>query len=267
MKLSRSLATAILGLVLLSTGAVTLADDNRITVNGKVIPAARFDAIYKNFLERGTKDSPELRQAIRDLLIRMELISQEAAKKGLDRDPDVVAQMESAKQEILGNAYLQKIVKANPVTEDMIKQEYERRKALHGDKEYKVRHILVRTEEEAKDIIARLAKGGKFDALAKEKSDDPGSKDKGGDLGWVTRATVVKPFSDAMVKLQKGRYTTTPVQSQFGWHVIKLDDTRALKIPPYDEAKKAIREDLVQMQLESAVAELRAKAKIEVPGN
>ena len=145
---------------------------------------------------------------------------------------------------MLVNAYLQDYLKANPITDDMMKKEYETAKAQTGGKEYKARHILVKSEDEAKQIIAQLKKGASFEKLAAEKSEDTGSKGKGGDLDWSPPNRYVKPFSDALMKLKKGQMTDTPVQSPFGWHVIRLDDERPFKVPGFDKAKANIHQQL-----------------------
>jgi len=158
--------------------------------------------------------------------------------------------------------YLQEYAKKNPVDEASIKAEYDKLKAQMGDKDYNAQHILVKTEQEAKDIIARLDKGEDFSKIAKDKSLDTGSKEKGGDLGWFSPAGMVKPFADAVAGLQKGKFTESPVQSQFGWHVIKLNDIRASQPPAYEKVKDGIQQDLQQRQLAKLVSDLRAKAKI-----
>jgi len=155
-------------------------------------------------------------------------------------------------------------MKKNPVTDADTKAAYEDYKKELGDKEYNARHILVKTEAEAKDIIAQLGKGGDFAKIAKEKSLDPGSKDKGGDLGWFSPAGMVKPFSDAVVGLKKNAVTDTPVQTQFGWHVIKLIDSRAAQVPSYDKVKDGLERNLQQRKLEKMMLGLKDKAKIEV---
>ncbi|MGH8671038.1 MAG: peptidylprolyl isomerase [Burkholderiales bacterium] len=256
---------------LLSLGACKAGDAGKtdaktgITVNGTLIPQARFDALLNERVAAGQPDSPELRKGIRDFLISSELLVQEAIKKGLDKDAEVASQIENTKHAVLANAYLQNAFKAEPITDDALKAEYDKLKAHFGDKEYKTRHILVGTEQEAKDILASIKNGGKFDKLAREKSNDPGSKEKGGDLGWISRGNVVKPFGDALAALEKGRYTEQPVQSRFGWHLIQLEDTRALTPPPYEEVKNGLQQRLTQQRIEKLMADLRANAKIDPP--
>lgn len=236
-----------------------------VTVNGSAIPQERIDFFVKQATSRGQPDTPELRKEATNELISRELMAQEANKKGLDKDPEVTAQAELAKQSILVGAFIQDYLKANPITDEAIKAEYEKLKAQIGDKEYKVRHILVTKEEEAKVIIAQLKKGAKFDKLASEKSIDTGSKDKGGDLNWITPSTVVKPFGDALLKLKKGQYTQEPVESQYGWHVIKFEEERPVKAPALDAIKPQLAQRLQQEQIQKSITELRAKAKIEIP--
>ena len=170
--------------------------------------------------------------------------------------------MDVMRQAILIRAYLQDYVKANPVTDADLRKEYDGIKSRMGDKEYKPRHVLVETEDQAKAIISKLQSGSKFEDLAKE-SRDPGSKERGGDLGWSNPGMFVKPFSDAMVKLEKGKYTTTPVKSDFGYHVIMLDDVRPLQAPSFDEVKPQLQQRLQQQKVEKHVLELRSKAKVQ----
>ena len=228
------------------------------TVNGKSIPKSRADALVANASTQGRQDSEALRKQIRDELITRELLAQEAQKKGYDKRADVLL----AEQQVLISAYLNDYVKGHPVSDDAIKKQYEAFRAVAGDKEYKARHILVETEDQAKDIIARLKKGEKFEDLAKQ-SKDPGSKDKGGDLDWATPNNYVKPFSDALVKLEKGKYTDTPVQSAFGWHVIRLDDSRQFTPPAMDEVKPQIIQSLQSQFVKQYIQELREKSKVE----
>jgi peptidyl-prolyl cis-trans isomerase C len=232
------------------------------TVNGVAIPQSRVDAIVRAQAKQGVPDSPQLREAIRERLILDELVSQEAARKGITKSPDVQVQLDFVRAQVIVGAYRQEFLKSHPVTDAQVKAEYERIKSGLGDREYKARHILVEKEEEAKEIIARLRKGEKFEDLAKD-SKDPGSRDRGGDLDWNSPAGYVKPFSDAMVKLDKGKHTETPVQTQFGWHVIRVDDVRPAKFPALDEVKSQLTERLQQQALEKDLAALRAKAKIE----
>lgn len=238
------------------------AADPLAKVNGVAIPAERAEAMMAEQRAQGAPDSDQLKDAVREELIRREVLSQQATSKGLAKKAEVQAQMEMAKQAILIRAYLQDFVKNNPVTDEEVRKEYDAIKARMGDKEYKPRHVLVETEDEAKDIIAKLKSGTAFEELAKA-SRDPGSKDRGGELGWSNPGMFVKPFSDAMVDLEKGKYTTTPVKSDFGYHVIQLDDVRATQAPPFDEVKPQMQQRLQQQKVEKHVLDLRAKAKVE----
>ena len=233
-----------------------------VTVNGKALPSTRADALMGAQMAQGQQDTPELRNAVREELVRREILAQEAQKKGIDKKPEVQGQMELARQGVLVGAYLSEYMRARPIGEDAIKKEYETIRSALGDKEYKARHVLVEKEDEATAIIAKLKKGEPFDERAKQ-SKAPGSKDRGGDLGWATPGSYVKPFAEAMAKLQKGKYTEVPVKSDFGYHVIMLDDTRELKAPALDEVKGQIAQRLQQRTIEQHIAELRAKAKVE----
>lgn len=232
------------------------------TVNGSPISQARFNFLLQQSQQQGQPDSPEVRKNIREKMIIEEIVAQEAIKKGMDKLADVNTQVDLARQTILIRAYLQDYIKNNPIGDDVLKAEYDKIKSQMGDKEYHARHILVEKEAEAKDIIAKLKKGEKFEKLA-EKSKDPGSKAKGGDLGWAAPANFVPEFSAAMTKLQKGQYTTEAVKSQFGWHIIKLEDSRAMQAPPFDEVKQNLRQRAQQQQVDKMIADLRAKAKVE----
>jgi peptidyl-prolyl cis-trans isomerase C len=237
------------------------AADSVATVNGKVIPKIRADALVAAQAAQGQQDSEEMRKAVKEELVRREVLAQEAQKLGFDKKPEVQGQMDLARQSVLIGAYMGDYVRSHPVSEEMLKREYEGIKLQLGDKEYKARHILVEKEDEAKDIIAKLKKGDRFEDLAKQ-SKDPGSKDKGGDLGWATPSSYVKPFSEAMTKLEKGKYTEAPVKSDFGYHVIMLEDTRELKLPSIDEAKPQLTQRLQQQLVEKHIQELRSKAKV-----
>lgn len=237
------------------------ADPAPATVNGKPIKQAMVDMILKDMAARGQQPDDNTRALIVDRLIGQEVVLQEAQKSGLDKQPDFILHEELQTRELLVGTFVQDYIKKNPIDEAAVKAEYEKFKVQWGDKEYKASHILVKTEQEAKDIIAQLAKNGDFAKIAKEKSLDS-SKDKGGALDWLPPGRMVKPFGDAVVKLQKGLYTTMPVQTQFGWHVIRLDDVRSAAPPTYDTVKDALRNNLQRQQLEKLVADLRAKAKI-----
>lgn len=232
-------------------------------VNGVSIPQARIDLRVKMATSQGQPDTTELRKSVREDMINLEILVQEAKKAGLDKDPDVVLQSEMNQMSLLGGAYIQHYAKKHPISEQQLKQEYDNLKASLGSNEYNVSHILVATEEEAKAIISQLKKKAKFDKIAKDKSKDVGSAEKGGSLGWAVPSNFVPPFAEAMVKLKKGQYTKEAVQSQFGWHIIKVDDVRNLKMPTYDELKPQIQQRLQQQLIQSLIADLRSKARIE----
>ena len=232
-------------------------------VNGVAIPQQHLELLVKNFTAQGRQDTPEMRETLKQLLISRELMTQEAVRRGLDKNPENASRIALGRQEVLSNAYALEALKANPASDEALKKEYERIKAQLGAREFKVRHILVAKEDEAKEIIALIRKGGNFEKLAAERSNDPGSKVNGGDLDWGPPGRYVKPFADALLKLKKGQMTDTPVQTQFGWHVIRVDDERATKLPGFDEAKPQLQQMLQSQIVEKAVGDLRAKAKIE----
>ena len=227
------------------------------------VPAEQLDLILKERLAQGQPDTPELRAVLRDELVNRELFMRAAKAKGIDRAPAMKTQMQVASDSILIRAYINEYLTANPVTDDVMKREYDTIKAGLGDKEYRARHILVEKKDEAENIIKQLQGGAKFEELAKANSKDPGSKDNGGDLDWAVPSNFVKPFSDALIALQKGKYTPTPVQSPFGFHVIQLDDTRDAKAPAYDEVKPQLAQRLQGQVIEKHLAELRVKAGVK----
>jgi peptidyl-prolyl cis-trans isomerase C len=236
-------------------------------VNGVAIPQARVDLLIKYATAQGEQiDSPELRKRVRDDLITNEVLSQAAVKNGLEKQPDVAQQIEYSRQSILSNAFAQDYAKSHPIDEEVMKQDYEAFKARIGSKEYKISHILVESETEAKQVVAALKKkGANFAKIAKSKSKDPGSKDKGGELGrsgWSVPTEYVQPFAEAALKLNNGQ-VSAPVQTQFGWHIIKLHETRDLKLPTYEEMKPQIEKSRKQQAVMKAVAEMREKAKVE----
>ena len=258
----RLLQASLLAFTLAAAPAFAADAKGYASVNGKAIPKVRADALIAGQMAQGQPDSEDLRKAVKEELIRREVLAQEAQKKGFDKKAEVQGQLDLARQGVLVGAYLNDYVRNHPVGDEAVKKEYEVIKKALGDKEYKARHVLVENEADAKSIIEKLGKGEKFEDLAKQ-SKDPGSKDRGGDLGWSNPASYVKPFAEAMVKLEKGKYTTAPVKSDFGWHVILLEDTRELKGPGLDEVKPQLVQRLQQQQLEKHIMELRAKAKVE----
>jgi peptidyl-prolyl cis-trans isomerase C len=250
-------------LTLIALVAAPVFAQNAATVNGKVITNAKIDLMVKQVVAQGKQaDSPQLRDAIKRELIGREVLIQEADKQGFGTRAEVKAALENARQSIIINAMLADYVKKNPVKDPEIKAEYDRYKAQLGDKEYHSRHILVPTEDEAKAIIVKLKAGGKFDELAKASSKD-GSAASGGDLDWASPAAYVPEFSKAMVALQKGAITDVPVKTQHGFHVIKLEDVRPTKIPPFEEVKQQVAESMQQRKLQVYREELLKKATIK----
>jgi peptidyl-prolyl cis-trans isomerase C len=235
----------------------------KIVVNGVTIPQSRFEAMSKELEAQGHGPSPEREQAIKDELVSREVLAQAAKKRGLDKDPQVQAQMEMARQAVLVRALLDNELKAHPVSDADLEKQYEQFKGSMGTNEYKVRHILVDSEAEAKSIIDQLNKGADFAKLAKEKSKDPGSKENGGDLDWGPAGRYVKPFADAVQALPKGATTKEPVKTDFGYHVIRVDDVRPLKVPSFAEIKEQFRQRAQQQEMQRFVADLRSKAKVD----
>ena len=259
-KLTQIAAALIIGATM---SASTLAADKPfVKVNGSAVSQNLADAFIAEQKSKGAPDSAELRSAVRDELVRRELLLQEAKKSGLDKKPDIAAQAEAAKQAVLIRSYVQEYIKKNPIKDDQLKAEYEKIKAQVGSTEYKARHILVKEEAEAKAVIDNLKKGAKFEELAKQ-SIDPGSKENGGDLDWAAPSNYVKPFADALTALGKGKYTEAPVKSDFGYHVIMLEDTRPTTFPSFDEVKPRLHQQAQTQQITKMVDGLRAKAKVE----
>lgn len=233
------------------------------TVNGVAVPKSRLDLMMQQQAARGTPDNEQTRAALRENLVNREVVAQEAARIGLAKTTEVQTELDLARQEVLINAYIGDYVKKHPVSDADVQKEYDRVKSQNGDKEYKARHILVETEDQAKGLISDLKKGAKFDDLAAKNSKDTGTKDRGGDLDWNVPSVFDKQFSDAMVKLEKGKFTDAPVHTRFGYHVIQLDDVRQVKFPALAEVKPRIQQQLVQNRVGELIRGLRAKAKVE----
>jgi peptidyl-prolyl cis-trans isomerase C len=259
------LTPARLLVTLFAAAALPAFAQNVAVVNGKPIPSSRLEAALKQVIAQSqgqVQDNAQVRNALKEQLITREILAQEADKLGLSNSADVKAQFDLERQSIVLRALVGDFVKKNPVSDAEIAAEYDKFKAQMGDKEYKARHILVEKEEDAKTIIAKLKSGAKFDELAKQ-SKDTGSASNGGDLDWNSPAAFVKPFSDAMVALQKGQLTETPVKTQHGYHVIRLDDVRAAKVPSLEELKPQIIQALQERKVQAYQEELRKKAKIQ----
>ncbi|MCM2252873.1 MAG: peptidylprolyl isomerase [Ramlibacter sp.] len=252
-----ALAAALIGI------ALPALAQNVAIVNGKPVPKARVDVLAAQLAKSGRPVSPEMQGQIKDEVIAREIFMQEAQKRGLDATEDFKGQMELARQTLLIRELFADHQKTNPVTDDEIKAEYDKFAAANGGKEYRARHILVEKEDQAKAIIASLKKGGKFDEIAKKQSKDPGSGGNGGDLDWANAQSYVPEFSAALVKLNKGQTTEAPVKTQFGYHVIRLEDVREAQLPKLEEVKPQIAQQLQQQKLSKFQEDLRGKAKIE----
>jgi peptidyl-prolyl cis-trans isomerase C len=252
-----ALAAAIIGI------ALPVAAQNVAIVNGKPVPKARLDMLAAQLSKAGRPVGPEMQGQLKDEVIAREIFMQEAAKRGLDATDDYKSQMELARQTILIRELFADYQKNNPVTDADIKAEYDKFAAANGGKEFKARHILVESEDQAKKIIADLKKGAKFEDIAKKQSKDPGSGANGGDLDWATAASYVPEFAEAMTKLKKGEMTQVPVKSQFGWHVIRVDDIRDAQLPKLEEVRPQIAQQLQQQKLAQFQDSLRKSAKVE----
>ena len=236
---------------------------NAAIVNGKAVPLSRVEALAQQVTRSGRQITPEMEKQIKDEVIAREIFIQEAQKMGLDATEDFKTQMELARQTILIRDLFANYQATHTVTEADIKAEYDRFVAANTGKEFKARHILVEKEAEAKAIIAQLKKGGKFEDIAKKSSKDPGSGAKGGDLDWAPAANYVAEFAKALSELTKGKMTETPVKTQFGYHIIRLDDVRDAQLPALEAVKPQVAQQLQQQKLAKYQEELRAKAKVE----
>jgi len=259
MKLTLSALTA----AVLITTAPWAAAQNVAIVNGKPVPTHRVDVLAKQVEASGRPVDDQVRAQLKEEVILREIFVQEAQKRGIGASKDYQDQIELARQTIMIRALFTDFQKKNPVTDAEVKAEYDKFVAANSGKEYRARHILVEKEDEAKALIADLKKGAKFEDLAKAKSKDPGSGANGGDLDWAAAASYVPEFSEAMVKLEKGQLTDAPVKSQFGWHVIRLDDVRQAELPKLEEVKSQIVQQLQGQKLNQFQQTLREKAKIQ----
>ena len=236
---------------------------NVAIVNGKAVPKARLTALSEQMARAGRPVSPEALNQLREEVIAREIFTQEAVKLGLQSTEDYKQQMELARQSVLIRQLFTKQQELLKPSEADIKAEYDKVANENKGNEYRASHILVETEAQAKDVIAQLGKGAKFEELAKKLSKDPGSGANGGDLDWATATTFVKPFSEAMVALKKGEVSTAPVQTQFGFHVIRLDDTRPIEMPKFEDVKAQLGEQILQRRLAAYQETTRAKAKVQ----
>jgi peptidyl-prolyl cis-trans isomerase C len=270
MKAGAAVALALTSTLLLITGHAAADDEKNIAVvNGVPIPQERLDYVVRTQVQQGQKDDENLRKNVKEALVMREVIAQAAIKKGLDNDPQYQTQLAMAKQEFLIRAYFDDFLKNNPVSDEQMKAEYERIKAEQTGggqrKEYKARHILIKDQKKAQAALAEInkAKGKNFATIAKARSEDQGSKGDGGALDWSDGSNFVKEFSEAMTKLHKGEYTKALVKSQYGYHIIMLDDVREMQFPEFEQVKDRIYQQMMTQKRDQAMAALREQAKVE----
>jgi peptidyl-prolyl cis-trans isomerase C len=239
------------------------AAQNVAIVNGKAVPTARVEALAQQVAASGRPVDDTVRAQLKEEVVLREIFMQEAQKRGIGATAEYKTQMELARQTIMIRALFADFQKKNPVTDADIKAEYDKFAAANAGKEFRARHILVEKEDEAKAIIASIKGGASFEDIAKKQSKDPGSGANGGDLDWAAAGSYVTEFSEAMVKLDKGQMTDVPVKSQFGWHIIRVDDVRQAQLPAFDEVKPQIAQQMQQQKLSEFQNKLREKAKVE----
>ena len=265
--MKKSLIAASLALAAATLAPLAVQAQNIAVVNGKPVPKARVDTIVsqvqKQAAARNQQVPPDLEKMVRDKVVTDEILSQEAERRGLGSSPEFKSQMELARQSILIGLLSQDLDKTTKVSDADVQKEYDKFKAQASGTEYKVRHILVEKEDEAKAILAQLKAGAKFEDLAKKNSKDPGSAPNGGELDFASPTSYVPEFSQAMVALKKGETTETPVKTQFGYHIIRLDDTRPAQFPALADVKPQIQQRLSQQKAQAFRDELRAKAKTD----
>ncbi len=256
------LKTGLVASVMALSATVSFAQNIAI-VNGKAVPKTRVDMLAQQVAKSGRPVTPDMETQLREEVIAREVFMQEAEKQGLAASDDFKVQMELARQTLLIRELFADYQKKNPVTDADLQAEYDKFASANGGKEFKARHILVEKEADAKAIIASLKKGGKFDEIAKKQSKDAGSGAKGGDLDWANPSSYVPEFSEALLKLNKGQMTENPVKTQFGFHVIRVDDIRSAQLPSFQEVKPQIAQQMQQQKLAAFQEDLRKKAKVE----
>jgi peptidyl-prolyl cis-trans isomerase C len=259
----KHILSSVAAAALICAAALPAVAQNIAIVNGKAIPTSRAEVLAEQVVRSGRPVTPELQGQIREEVIAREIFMQEAQKRGLEASDDFRIKMDLARQSILIGELFADFQKKNPVTDAEAKAEYDKFTAANSGKEYKASHILVEKESEAKAIIASLKKGGKFEEIAKKQSKDPGSGARGGDLDWANPGAYVKEFTEGLIKLNKGQTTDVPVKSDFGYHIIRLDDVREAQLPKFEEAKPQIAQQMTQQRLAKFQQELREKAKVE----
>ncbi len=261
--MKKQMVWSVVAAAVLTTLSMGASAQNIAIVNGKAVPKTRMEALAQQVARSGRPITPDVEAQIKEEVIAREIFMQEAQKRGLDATDDYKAQIELAKQTILIRELFSKFQETNAVSDADIQVEYDKFVAANGGKEYRARHILVETEAQANAILASLKKNGKFEDIAKKQSKDPGSGANGGDLDWAAAGNYVKEFSDAMVSLKKGETSAAPVKSQFGFHIIRLDDVREAQLPKLEDVKPQIAQQLQQQRMANFQQELRAKAKVE----
>ncbi len=262
-KITTAVALAVSALLFNPAVASTPVAGNLAIVNGKAIPLTRLEAFIAEVGKSGTPITAEIKNKIKEELIKREMFAQEADRKGLGNTDEFKLQIESARQQLLIRQYFTDYQKNNKITDADVKAEYDRFLKTNSGKEYKAHHILVEKEADAKATLVSLKKGEKFDVLAKKISKDTGSGVKGGELDWANPANYVPEFSAALIKLAKGQTTEVPVKTQFGYHIIRLDDVRTAQLPKMEELKPQIMQELMQQRIAKLEQDLRAKSKIE----
>ncbi len=261
--MKKQLLQAVATAALIGTASFGALAQNAAIVNSKPVSKARMDMLAQQLAAAGRPVTPEMQGQLREEVVAREVFMQEAQKQGLDASDDYKAQLELARQAIMIRQLFDNYRKKNPVTDAEVQAEYDKFVAANGGKEFKARHILVEKEDDAKKIVADLKKGAKFEDIAKKQSKDPGSGANGGDLDWANPSSFVPEFSEAMMKLKKGEMTQVPVKSQFGYHIIRVDDIRQAQLPKIEEVKPQITQQLAQQKLQKYQEDLRAKAKVE----
>src|SRR5215469_12290655 len=261
--LSMTLKKTRLWVVLAAFAAAPAFAQNIAVVNGTPIPKSRADALIEQLVHQGQQDTPQLQQAVREELVNREILMQEAIREGIPNKPDVKAQIAVAQQTVVLRALIENFVKNNQPSDAEVKARYDQLTKDAGGNEYHLHHILVDNEQQAKDLIAKIKAGASFEDLAKQYSKDPGSAKNGGDLDWSDPKAYVPEFATAATHLQKGQMTDTPVHTQFGWHIIRLDDVRDVTPPPLDSVKPQIVQQMQQEKLQAFEENLRKNAKIQ----
>jgi len=252
-----------LWVLLAACAAAPAFAQNIAVVNGTPIPKARADALVEQLVHQGQQDSPQLQMAVREELVNREILMQEAIREGIPNKPDVKAQIAVAQQTVVLRALIENFVKNNQPTDAEVKARYDQLTKDAGGNEYHLHHILVDNEQQAKDLIAKIKAGASFEDLAKQYSKDPGSAKNGGDLDWSDPKAYVPEFADAATHLQKGQMTDTPVHTQFGWHIIRVDDIRPITPPPLEQVRAQIVQQIQQEKLQAFEENLRKQAKIQ----